>query len=80
MDFPLKKMMNKPVQKRWSHYYSFRSYTLKVNASLIEEGTAIKQSEDHQSKQFSRIPYNIKFEVPKYFKPGIIFPVKVSES
>ncbi|XP_066921586.1 alpha-2-macroglobulin-like isoform X2 [Clytia hemisphaerica] len=75
IEFPLKKMMNKPKRLRYSDSYS--KYSLKVIANLTEEGTAIKQTEEHQSKHFSRQPYEIKFEIPKYFKPGMIFPVKM---
>ena len=48
---------------------------LKINATIIEAGSAIALSADHETKSFSQKPFILKVEIPEEFKPGL--PLKI---
>ena len=51
---------------------------LQVEADIIEQATGNKESAVDKSCQFTSSPYLVEFKnTPKYFKPGLLFVVKV---
>ncbi|XP_057303118.1 alpha-1-macroglobulin-like [Hydractinia symbiolongicarpus] len=48
-----------------------------VNATVVENGTGIAQNRIHTTKKFLTNEITLKFDAPKYYKPGFMYKVKL---